>query len=219
MKRFALALGLAATTGLALLAAPAAEAAMLTTDPHVFNVTANHRVHLEFPVGELKVIPSDGSKVEFHIRVKCRGRHEDRCEEWANELVLQSDDKNGTLHLKLEDYPKWHRSGGFSVHAELYVPRKLPLEIDMGVGELDLTGLEGDLDVDLGVGDADIRTSRRAAGHIMVDTGIGDAEIRGTDGEAQRSGFVGSHASWRSGTGKSTVRLHVGVGDATVRLE
>lgn len=218
MKRLALALGLAATTGLALLAAPAAEAAMLTTDPHVFNVTANHRVHLEFPVGELKVIPTDGSKVEFHVRVKCRGRSEGRCEELANELVLQSTDKSGTLHLKLEDYPKTFNKG-FSVHAELHVPRKLPIEIDMGVGELDMAGIEGDLDVDLGVGDADIRTPRSATGHVTVDTGIGDAEIRGTAGEAQRSGFVGSHASWRSGTGKSSVRLHVGVGEATVRLE
>ncbi len=218
MKRLALILGLALSASVAALLSPVANAATLTTDPHVFNVTANHRVHLEFPVGELKVIPSDGSKVEFQIRVKCTDLSEQRCEDWANDLVLQSDDKNGTLHLKLEDYPKWHNKG-FSVHAELLVPRKLPIEIDMGVGELDMNGLEGDLDVELGVGDADIRTTRATAGHVMVDTGIGDAEIRGSNGEAQHGGFVGSHASWRSNSGKSNVRLHVGVGDATVRLD
>jgi hypothetical protein len=218
MKRLALAFALTLSAGLTLMRSPVVHAAVLTTEPHVFSVTANHRVHLEFPVGELKVFPTDGSKVEFRIRVKCTGRSEGRCSELADELVLQSDDRSGTLHLKLEDYPKWHNKG-FSVHAELYVPRKLPIEIDMGVGELDMAGMEGDLEVDLGVGDADIRTPRSATGHIMVDTGIGDAEIRGSKGEGQRSGFVGSRASWREGTGKSTVRLHVGVGDATVRIE
>lgn len=214
MKHIALAAALLFTVASVAAAGPA----MLTTDPHVYPVTAKHRVHLEFPVGELRVIPTNGSKVELLIRVKCRGRSEERCEELANELVLRSDDRDGLLHLKLEDYPKWH-SRGFSVHAELRMPRQLPLELDMGVGELDIAGLEGELDVDLGVGDADIRTTRSTTGHVMVDTGVGDASIRGADGEAQRSGFIGSHASWRAGSGKSTVRLHVGVGDATVRLD
>lgn len=214
MKHLALAAGLL----FAIAPVAAADSVMLTTDPHVYKVTAKHRIHLEFPVGALQVIPTDGSKVELLIRVKCRGRSEERCEELANELVLQSDDRDGLLHLKLEDYPKWHHKG-FSVHAELRMPRQLPLELDMGVGELDIAGLEGELDVDLGVGDADIRTTRSTTGHVMVDTGVGDASIRGADGETQRSGFIGSHASWRSGNAKSTVRLHVGVGDATVRLD
>lgn len=218
MKRLAILAGLACSAALSVLVSPAAQAAVLTTDPHVFPVTAKHRVHLEFPVGELKVVPGEGSKVEFNIRVKCRGRSEERCEELANELVLQSDDHANTLHLKLEEYPKW-RSRGFSLIGELIVPKNLPVEIDMGVGDLDVTGIEGDLDVDLGVGDADIRTRRANTADVDVAAGVGDASIIGADGREQRSSFVGSRASWRDGTGKARVRLKVGVGDASVRLD
>jgi len=218
MKRLAILLGLACSAALTLVVSPAVNAAVLTTDPHVFTVTAKHRVHLEFPVGELKVVPGEVSKVVFNIRVKCRGLSEGKCEDLANELVFTSDDHAGTLHMKLEEYPKW-RSRGFSLQGELIVPKSLPVEIDMGVGDLDVTGIEGDLDIDLGVGDADIRTRRAATGDVDVAAGVGDASIVGADGNAQRSGFVGSHASWSGGEGHSSVRLKVGVGEAKVRLE
>lgn len=210
-----LALTLAA---LAVLAAPAAHAALLTTDPHTYPVTAKHRIHLEFPVGQLKVVPGDASTVRFDLKVRCRGASDERCEEMANRLILDSDDTGGTLHLKLHKYPHWNNHG-MTVIGQLSVPRALAVDIEMGVGELDVDGLEGDLDVELGVGEADIRASRAQASHVSVDTGIGDAEIQGGGTGTRSRGFIGSHAVWTDGDGRSAVRLHVGVGDATVRLE
>lgn len=207
-----------ALAALVALAAAPAHATLLATDPHTFPVTAHHRIRLEFPVGELRVLPSDESRVRFDIKVRCRGRSEDRCEELANRLVLDSDDSGGTLNLKLRKYPRWH-SNGMTVIGELSVPRALALEIEMGVGEITIDGLEGDLDVELGVGDADIRAPRARASHVSVETGIGDAEIRGGGTGTRSRGFIGSHAVWSDGGGRSQVRLHVGVGDATVRLE
>src|SRR5262245_45195837 len=210
-----LALTLAA---LAILTASPARAAMLITDPHTFPVTPKHRVRIEFPVGTLKVIPSDESQVQFGIRVRCRGWSDEHCEELANRLVLDSDDTGGTLHLKLHRFPHWNNHG-MEVIGELRGPRALALNIEMGVGELDVSGLEGDLDVELGVGEADIRALRSLASHVSVETGIGDAEIRGGGNGTRSRGFIGSHAVWADGSGRSAVRLHVGVGDATVRLE
>jgi len=99
------------------------------------------------------------------------------------------------------------------------VPRALAVDIEMGVGELDIDGLEGDLDVELGVGEADIHASRALANHVSVDAGIGDAEIRGGGSSTRSRSFIGSHAVWTDGDGRSAVHLHVGVGDATVRLD
>ena len=203
---------------LALLPAVPAHATFLTTDPHTFTVSSRHRIRLEFPVGQLRILPSNDSRVRFDIKVRCRGRSEERCEELANRLVLDSDDTGGKLHLKLRRYPKWN-TNGMTVIGELRVPRSLALEIQMGVGELDIEDLEGDLDIDLGVGDAEIRASRAQSSHVSVETGIGDAEIRGGGSGTRSRGFIGSHAVWTDGGGRSQVRLHVGVGDATVRLE
>src|SRR5262249_40965995 len=150
---------------------------------------------------------------------RCNNSHsESRCQELADRLVLDSDDEGTTLHLKLLNYPKWNHHG-MTVMGELRVPRALAVRIEMGVGELDVDGLEGDIDVDLGVGEADIRAAKARAGHVSVETGIGDANIHGGGSDTERHGFIGSHATWSAGNGRSDVHLHVGVGEGTVRLE
>jgi hypothetical protein len=200
------------------LAALPVRATVLETEPRTFPIAAHQRVRLEFPVGELKVIPTDESRVRFDLRVRCRGRSDERCEELANRLVLDSDDEGSTLHLKLQKYPKWGNHG-MTVMGELRVPRSLAVQIEMGVGELDIDGIEGDLDVELGVGEAAIRAPKAHAGRVSVETGIGDASIRGGGSDTESRGFIGSHATWSAGSGRSAVRLHVGVGEGSVRLE
>lgn len=195
-----------------------AHAAVLETDTQSFAVTRQHRVRLEYPIGELRVIPSDDSRVRFDLRVRCRGRSEERCAELANELRLESDDTGNTLSLKLEGYPRWLRKG-FTAMGELRVPRALAVRIEMGVGQLEIEGLEGDLDVDLGVGQAELRLPRARMREVSVDTGIGDASIRGGGAETASSRFLGTRVSWTQGRGPSEVRVHVGVGEGTIRLE
>jgi hypothetical protein len=218
MKPAPLALALAILTAPMVIGAPPARAVLLTTDPHVYMVSPNHRIRLEFPIGQLKVVPTDEPHVRFDIRVRCDGRSEESCEELANRLILDSDDTGGTLHLKLHKFSNWHHHG-MKVMGELLVPRALAVDIEMGVGELDIRGMEGDIDVELGVGEADIQASKTQANYVSVDSGIGDAEIRGGGGGTRVRSFIGSHAEWNDHDGRSTVHLHVGVGDATVRLE
>ena len=215
--KLALPLAVAALLGAATSAPALARTTWLETEPHTFPVTKNHRVKIEFAVGELKIVPGNDSNVRFEISIRCKNESESRCEELANHLRFESDDRNGTLYLKLDRYPKWCKN--FNVTGTLTLPRTLPLDVEMGVGQLSITGLENDIEVDLGVGEADIRTSRALANSVSVDTGIGDASIRGAVGEIERRSFIGSHASWDAGRGRSAVRLHVGVGDATVRLD
>ena len=212
---------LAAAAVLALpgMAAPhEAYATLLETDARTFPVTASHRVRIEFPIGELHVIPTSESRVRFDLRVRCKGRSSERCAEMADQLVLESDDTAGTLHLRLENYPRWMRKG-FTVMGELHVPRALALRVEMGVGQLEIEGLEGDLDVDLGVGQAEIRTLRTRAREVSVTTGIGDANISGADSATERARFLGSRVLWSRGQGRADVRVNVGVGEGTVRLE
>ena len=213
--KLVLPLAMAALLGAAISAPALARTTYLETEPHTFAVTKSHRVKIDFAVGELKVVPGDGSTVRFELSIRCKNESEGRCEELANHLRFESEDKNGTLYLKLDRYPKWCKD--FNVTGTLTLPRSLPLDVEMGVGQLTIEGLEGDIEVDLGVGEADVRTSRALANRVSVDTGIGDASIRGARGEIERRSFIGSHASW-DGRGRSSVRLHVGVGDATVSL-
>jgi len=208
-------IALATGTLAALAVAAPARATLYETEPRVFSVTSHHHVRIEFPVGELKVVATDDSRVRFDLRVRCN-RSTSRCEDMANRLVLDSDDEDGTLHLKLHRYPEW-RMHGLKLMGELRVPRSLPVRVEMGVGELDIDGLEGDLDVELGVGEAAVHAARNRTNNVTIETGIGDAQITGAGGDVERHGFLGSHASW-SGGGRSDVRVHVGVGEGRVRL-
>lgn len=203
---------------LCVLSAAPVHATVLETEPRTFPITAQQNVHLEFPVGELRVVPSDESRVRFDLRVRCKDRSDERCEELANRLVLDSEMEGNTLRLTLQKFPKWNHRG-MTVLGVLRVPRALAVRIEMGVGELEIEGLEGDLDVNLGVGEASIRTAKLRAGHVSVETGIGEASIRGGGSDTRSRGFIGSVASWSSGRGRSSVRLHVGVGEGTVRLD
>jgi hypothetical protein len=95
----------------------------------------------------------------------------------------------------------------------------MDLDLDMGVGDLKVDDIEGDLHVELGVGDADIRASSAAVRSVDVQAGVGDAGVIANGNRVRRHGFIGSTASWDEGRGRSEVRLHVGVGDATVRVD
>ena len=200
---------------LALLADPA-HAARLVTDPHVYKVTPSHRIRLEFPVGELKVVGTDDSQVEFHIVAACDD-DDARCAERANALQLESTDENGVLHLKLDHYPKFNNHG-LHIEGELRVPRALGVKVDMGVGEIETDDLTGDFDADLGVGQATIRTTRATTARVDAAAGIGQATIRGASDDRQQSSFLGANTTWKGGPGKSAIKVHVGVGEAEIKL-
>lgn len=197
--------------------ATAVRAAEYPVDQLSFPVPRDRAVRIEFPVGEFRVETTTGDKIEIELRAKCRGSSS-RCEDRMRNLRVESDDFGGKLRLEVKGYPKGPNSG-FSLIGVLRVPRDHSLEVQMGVGELVIEGVEGDLDVSLGVGEARIRTQEGVVRDVDVATGIGDADVRAHTGHVHRRGFIGSTASWDDGRGRASVSLHVGVGEADVRLE
>jgi hypothetical protein len=181
-------------------------------------VPRERQVRIDFPVGELRVESSASSRVSFDLTAKCKHWGSDKCEERAERIEVDAEEEGGVLRIKVRNYPKVN-SGGFSLRGVLRLPRDLALRVEMGVGELRIVDIEGDLDVDLGVGDADIRTPGRAVRSVDVATGVGDASVLADGARVRRRSFISSSASWDEGRGRSTVNLNVGVGDATVRVD
>jgi hypothetical protein len=131
-------------------------------------------------------------------------------------LSLDANDTGSALIIDIEGYPKMNPR--FSLIGVLQVPRRNDLEIEMGVGELGIVGMEGSLDVDLGVGEADIDVSKESVRRVTVEVGIGDARIRAGGDRRESSGLFGREVRWSEGSGRATVKLNVGVGDARVSL-
>lgn len=204
-----------AALGSLLLAAPL-RAAEIPVDQLQFPVPRDNRVRVDFPVGEFRVEPITGDRIVLELRARCRGS-ESRCEERASRVRIESDDFGGDLHLEVKGYRK--TNARFTLVGVLRVPSNVDLEVNMGVGQIEIEGMHGNLDVDLGVGEARIETSERAVHRVEVATGIGDASLRTRSGHVSRRMFISCTANWDDGPGRSAVSLNVGVGEARVRLD
>ncbi len=55
-----------------------------------------------------------------------------------------------------------------SVEATLTIPRTAPLSVNMEAGEVEIRGLEDDLDVELGIGDIDIELPQSVVSWVKL---------------------------------------------------
>src|SRR6185503_15127457 len=105
---------------------------------------------------------------------------------------------------KFKGIPKTE-SHGLQVSARLLVPRALATRIEMGVGELKVREMHGQLDLDLGVGEVDVRGPEHAYRSARAETGVGDASVRTRAGQVRDRGFIGRSALWDDGAGAGAI--------------
>jgi hypothetical protein len=124
----------------------------------------------------------------------------------------------------------------FEEHWTVVVPASLSVELEHGVGDVDVQGVGSGVEIESGVGDVRVAV---AEGSVTLDLGVGNAAVRapaeivafaegaGGVGEArltvrgqqiESTGFVGHTAKWK-GTGSHRIEVSVGVGDAVITLE
>jgi hypothetical protein len=176
------------------------------------------KVHLEFPVGELNVDPGDGGQIGLEVKVMCREKT-GRCADAAHDLKLVYDNSGDVFHVQMKRYPKWRGSKNLHVIAHITVPRELAVHAELGVGEMNIHGLAGDLDVDLGVGEVNVTLPKEAVGAVDLDTGIGEASLIAAGRHYESSGLMSKELNWNQGTGRSKVKVDCGVGEIDVILK
>lgn len=174
-------------------------------------------IHIEIPVGELEVEAGDGRQVEIKIEILCENRTS-RCLERAKDVRFVYSADDGRLHFQLKDWPKVNAKG-LQVRARFIVPRDLPLRTELGVGELTVQGIEGDLRADLGVGEVNVTMPESAVGSVRLDTGIGEADLRAGGRRYESGGLFVRQISWNKGKGQSSVEVDCGVGEINVVLK
>ena len=174
---------------------------------------------LEVPVGEVNVVATDGDRVEARLQVRC-DRGSDRCREKAANIRLRQARIGDELELEVAGFPRNNSGKSPSAHLEVLVPRALAVTLELGVGEVDVRGVEGDLDVELGVGEVRVEAPESAIGEVTLDVGVGEANLRprpqGT--RSSRFLFLGNEVDWDGGAGRARVAVEVGVGEADVEL-
>ncbi len=176
-----------------------------------------HRVHLDFPVAELNVDSGAGDQVGLDVKVKCREKT-GRCADAAHDLKLVYDNSGDVFKIEMKRFPKW-RSKNLQIVAHITVPRDLALKAELGVGEMTVHGVAGDLTLDLGVGQVNVDLPKEAIASVDLDTGVGEASLIAAGRRYRSSGLVSKELSWDKGTGRSKVKVDCGVGEIDVVLK
>jgi hypothetical protein len=186
-----------------------------------FPVDGARELRIDVSVGEVHVDPVAGDRVEAHLKLLCN-QVSRRCRERADRLRLEPTRSGDSMRLEMRGYDREERRGLHRPEVELHlsVPPAFSVAVDMGVGELELAGIEGDVTVDLGVGEVRVRVPEAAVKSVGIDVGVGEARLTPRPEGTHRSGFLflGNEVDWRDGDGHSRIAVDVGVGEASVHL-
>lgn len=92
------------------------------------------------------------------------------------------------------------------------------VEVELGVGGVELDLADGSVDVEVGVGNIVTRARATAFRSVEASSGVGDTRIETDGARITGEGFVGHSAEW-NGEGRYHVETATGVGDIRIVLE
>jgi len=170
-------------------------------------------VVLTLNVGDLKILPAEGqSRVRLQIDTHS-GVDRHTIASWVTRFDVAGD--RATLDIRT---PKnRHNCDNCDTDIALYVPAQSALEVNAGVGDVTVRGVQGDKDIHVEVGDLKIALSDPDDyGHVETSTRIGDVnDFLNKGGE---SGFLGKSEDF-SLHGRFHLKATVGIGDVSVQRE
>lgn len=170
------------------------------------------------PVGELRVFGGDADAAgRVRVELECDD-DSPRCRAAADDVQLRVRRQDAELHLEVENWPKVG-DRGLGMDIRLEIPRDRHLEIDWGVGEIEVHAMEAGVEIDLGVGEIAVRTVHSAFREIEMDSGVGEVELTVAGRTIDGSGFVSKSLSWSDGPGTASMKIDLGVGEIVVQLE
>lgn len=202
----------------------------------VLELEGARALSIDATVGSIELAASEDGKVHIVVTV-----------EPSNDLFKADEDDLAAIELDIDrgssrieaelDLPRGMDSDDIEVHWNVRLPQALEAEVELGVGEVEVSEISGGLsvtlgvgevtvdvpagpiDVSVGVGDAEVTQSRASIGVVRIDASVGDARLR-INGEriSSDSRFIGERVKYR-GDGDHDVDVAVKVGSARVELE
>lgn len=215
-KRFLSILGLLLFAAVPTLAE---ERETVRTIRQTFPATDVERLELDLPVGEARILGEDRGDVQVVFELRCELKRE-RCADVARDVTLVSSIRGGRLAVDLRGFDHGSRKD-LVLRGVVRVPAGLDTSVEMGVGELVIDGLAGDVEAELGVGEMNLRLPFDAVHAVSLESGIGETSLRLPVGRhaGARSHLVGSETDWQQGPGRAAIDAEVGVGEVNARLE
>ncbi|MCY7293878.1 DUF4097 family beta strand repeat-containing protein [Alteromonas sp. a30] len=182
-----------------------------TTLNDTFSIPSKGTLHLDVPVGQVILETHDANNIQVRVEV----RNE-------SDIWFGDDDEK----VNLENAEIKHRNSNNNLYLEInnekliqkwtvYMPENTNLELEVGVGEVNLKGQLADIDVEVGVGEVDVELEHNNYTSIELESGVGDVDLDGFKGATQERGMVSGGVEWH-GSGDYKIDIEVGVGEVDV---
>lgn len=217
----------------------ASDGAESRTLSHSVPAGSIERLVLDSGIGDVE-IHGVGSASEVQIEVVLTPRRggffssKRRAAQEVDSASLSADINGKRLSLRIE--PKADDDRRFEEAWSILIPTSIAVEVDHGVGDIDIRGVGAGIEIDSGVGEIRVEAEQ---GDIMIDLGVGTAVVRApaaavasaegaggvgdarltVRGEKISSGGFVSHAATWEGDGRFHIEVSVGVGDAVITLD
>lgn len=173
-----------------------------------FEVREDSSVYIDISVGSLDLRTHDSNEIIIKVRVK---EQEDK---WfsgdLDDVELDKDFSGSKIHLEIDaddTVQEW----------EVIIPASAHINVDLGVGEIDMEGVSKDIHVDVGVGEVDIELASDDYERIELESGVGATDLDGFRNAANERHFISQESHWR-GEGRYRIDVEVGVGDVDVNF-
>jgi hypothetical protein len=194
------------------------------------------RVRIESGVGDVDIHATDTERIEVAVILTARRggifSSMKKAERDVEEAALSSELVGNRLYLEVDSTTGDER---FEEQWSVELPADTEVELEIGLGDVAVDGLErvlevelgvgnvvvldaaGELLIEVGVGDVDIQGEARRFGDVSASGGVGDAKIKVSGERITSEGFVGHSAAWQ-GDGPGRIEVEIGVGEAAITL-
>lgn len=173
-------------------------------------------VSLDLSVGDLKVQASDGPDLEVDLEVLCTPQGAD-CARLAKALKIDTRRRGDRLEVKLHG-PSGSIRSKVTVQGTVLAPRAIPLSVELGSGDLEVSGFTSDLRLEVSVGNVQASLPERSVRQVEASAKVGDAVLRLPTGQIDGAGFVSKGLKWTSGQGSSAIEVKINVGNVELVL-
>jgi len=197
-------------------------------------------INITARVGEIHLEVGTSDEIIVDVELEPEDGAGDEVDELIDGAELEVSQRSGRIQFEIS-FPDGRNRDDDDLDViekwRVRVPERLAAVLKMGVGEVEVEGIEGGVDTTVGVGEitvdvpagtvrlkssvGEVTVRHRAAevGRVDLDTNVGDVSLRVEDEfiEPERSLFVGSRLTW-DGKGDDDINVTVNIGEIDVSV-
>lgn len=104
------------------------------------------------------------------------------------------------------------------IDVRLHLPAGMDVEFETYAGEVNMTGLFGDIDIDLRAGEVDLRIPKAPIKELNASCRVGEVRTHLGNDVVTREGVLPGKTKYFNAAGKTHVNVHVTAGEVDVTL-